>query len=40
MMSNIVALCFLPPLRLIVTTSKGFKVPLDKINVFLNSGSY
>ena len=36
----IVALCFLSPCRLTVTTIKGSLVPLDKINLLSNFGSY
>ena len=36
----IVALCFLPPLRLTVPTGKGSLVPLDRINLLSNFGSY
>ena len=36
----IVALCFLPPVRLTVTTDRGYLVPLDKLSLLSNFGSY
>ena len=37
---NIVALFFLRPLRLTVTTGKGSLAPLDRLNLLSNFGSY